>query len=370
MSRAKLVGALLLLGSFVGGIVLLEHSGSSTSVASAATIDLTTSETCRGCHADVYAEWEASLHAQSYTDALVLAKEQSNNFRKPECIPCHAPAPVFEHGIGKLERVVERVTTREQGVDCLSCHRALDRVIGPAQLAASSAHAACRPDGRAELASPAVCAPCHNQHNTVDQWEESAWSKKGTTCLDCHMQAVERTNSDGTKRSGRSHAFPGAHDLGTLGKAFQDGWKTAVVDVAPGPDGKGGGKKLVVSLTNTGAGHNFPADARHRALDLVVTLIQPDGVEVPPREARPYGRERGTARRRFRNPYREETERITNRETYGRENTQILSGETLSLEVPFDPSAVDRARVELIYKLTPIQKDDEGVRLVDQRISL
>jgi hypothetical protein len=354
--RWSLLAGLLLLAGFGAALFLLQRSAP-------AAVDLETSATCRECHAEVWAEWETSFHAQAFTDPLVLAPDQSDNFRREECIPCHAPAPVFEHGIGKLERVVERVTARELGVDCLACHRAGDRVVGPAQLAGTSGRAACRPIGRAELSSPALCATCHNQHNTVDEWEASSYPKAGVGCLDCHMQAVERRLSDGSTRTGRSHRFPGAHDFETLRKAFA--LRTEAKDAAEG------GKLLIVSVSNSGAGHNFPADARHRALDLVVTLLQPDGVELPPRDTpRPYGRERGTARRRFRNPYREENERLTNRETYGRENTQIVAGETLSLEVPYDPAAVSAARVELIYKLTPFLSDDEGVRLHDERAQL
>jgi nitrate/TMAO reductase-like tetraheme cytochrome c subunit len=353
----RVIAGLVVLALFVGGLLLLEQTGN------AAPLAMESSQSCRECHSQQFDEWESSIHAKSFTDPLVLATNQSNNFRKEECIPCHAPAPVFEHGIGKLERVVERVTAREEGVDCLSCHRMGDRVVGPAAAAAGSSRAACRPMARAELASPALCAPCHNQHNTVDEWEASSYPNAGVTCLDCHMQPVTRKTEDGTTRPGRSHKFPGGHDREMLAKAFT--LRTEVVDAAEG------GKKLVVHVSNSGAGHNFPADARHRALDLVVTLIQPDGVEVPPRESsRPYNRERGTARRRFRNPYREEPERITNREQFGRENTQILAGETVTLEVPYDPDAVNAARVELIYKLTPIESDDEGVRLHDARVPL
>lgn len=361
MTRIRIVAAIALVGALAVVIVFLQRPGAGEALA-ATTIDLETSASCQPCHAEIYAEWQASMHAQSFTDPLVLASGQSNNFRKLDCIPCHAPAPVFEHGIGKLERVVERVTTREHGVDCLACHRAFDHVVGPAELAATGAKAPCRPVGQAELASPAVCAPCHNQHNTVDQWEETKFAKEGIGCGDCHMPVVERKNADGTTRRGRSHLMQGGHDRATLAKAYE--LKSEVQDVA------GGGKKLVVSVTNVGAGHNFPADARHRALDVVVTLVQADGIEVPPREARPYGRERGTARRRYRNPYREETERLDNKEKWGRENTQILAGETLALEVPFEAGTVSEARVELIYKLTPIMMDDEGVRLHDARVKL
>ena len=362
MSRPRLFVAFSLVAAFVGGLLLLERGGEVPVAEQPTSIDLETSATCAPCHQEEWKEWQESMHAQAFTDPLVLASNQSNNFRKLDCIPCHAPAPVFEHGIGKLERVVERVTHREHGVDCLACHRAYDHVVGPEHLAAASAKADCRPAGQAELRSPAVCAPCHNQHNTVDQWELTPFAKSGIGCVDCHMPAVERKSADGSTRPGRSHRMLGGHDVPTLGKAYE--MKTEV------KDGAAGRKVLVVSVTNSGAGHNFPADARHRALDVVVTLIQSDGVQVPAREARPYGRERGTARRRFRNPYREETERLDNAQKWGRENTQILAGETLSLEVPFDAGSVTEARVELIYKLTPIMLDDEGVRLHDDRVKL
>lgn len=331
--------------------------GGNAAHGAAAAIDLTSSRTCQGCHAEVWAEWEQSWHAQSFTDPLVLATEQSNNFRKQECIPCHAPEPVFETGLGKV-RVLERVNERELGVDCLSCHRDGAQVVGPAAGTAGKTPP-CAPAPRAELASPALCAPCHNQHNTVDEWEASSYPAAGVGCLDCHMQPVERTLADGTRKRGRSHRFPGGHDLETLQRAAT--LETAVREV---PEG---GRALVIALTNSGAGHNFPADARHRALDLVVTLIQDDGVELPARDLpRPYGRERGTERRRFRNPYREETERLLNLDRYGRENTQIVAGERVEFAVAFDPERVARARVELIYKLTPFETDEQGA-LVDVR---
>ncbi len=355
MRGVRLLLGLLIVAAFVSALVLLQGDEAKAS-------DLSSSNSCRACHTEIWDEWVSSWHAQSFTDPLVLAKEQSNNFRKQECIPCHAPAPVFESGLGK-ERVLERVSERELGVDCLSCHRAYQSVVGPAPASSGAARAPCAPIANESLASPALCAPCHNQHNTVDEWEASSYAKAGVTCLDCHMQPVERRLADGSTKRGRSHRFPGGHDVETLHKAF-----TLRSEVRSAADG---GQVLAVTLTNSGAGHNFPADARHRALDLVVTLLQEDGLELPPRESnRGYGRERGTARRRFRNPYREEVERLTNKEQFGRENTQIISGESVLFEVPFDPAAVARARIELIYKLTPIQNDDEGTRIHDQALDL
>jgi nitrate/TMAO reductase-like tetraheme cytochrome c subunit len=359
---ARIAAAATLLVLFGGALLMLQEADSGSAHGAAAQVDLSTSDSCRPCHQEVWDEWSTSWHAQSFTDPLVLAKEQSNNFRNEQCLPCHAPSPIFETGLGK-ERAIERVSLRELGVDCLACHRSHDRVVGPSGASAGAATAACAPAPTEALASPALCAPCHNQHNTVDEWEASSYAKAGVTCLDCHMQPVTRLRPDGTTKHGRSHRFPGGHDLATLQRA---GMVEHSIETA-----EDGGRQLKVKVTNSGAGHNYPADARHRALDLVVTLLQRDSVAVPPRESgRGYGRERGTARRRFRNPYREETERLTNLARYGRENTQITAGETVEFVVPFDPAVVTGARIELIYKLTPIQLDDEGVRVHDATVEL
>jgi hypothetical protein len=357
MSGRRLLG-LLLTVVLMGAVLWVMFSPQSSSSAHAAVVDLTSSASCQKCHPQVYQEWQSSFHGQSFTDELVLAKEQSNNFRVVSCIPCHAPAPVLEHGIGKGTRVVERMAFREQGVDCLACHRLGNRVAGREGCDSS---APCQPEYRPELAKADLCAPCHNQHETVTEWEHSSFAAAGTSCLDCHMATVERRRPDGTTRIGRSHLFPGSHNRDFM---------AAALDVRAEPIEADGEHKLRVVLTNTGAGHNFPTDARHRALDLIVTLVRADGVEIPARESRDAGLEGGTARRRFRNPYRGEVLRTLNLEKYGRENTQIPAGASEVLEVPFAPEDVATARIEVIYKLTPLLSDAEGVLLHESEIEL
>ena len=51
------------------------------------------SEECRACHEEQYAEWSKSWHALSWTDPEVRAL--SNDFAHADCIDCHAPQPVF-----------------------------------------------------------------------------------------------------------------------------------------------------------------------------------------------------------------------------------------------------------------------------------
>ena len=71
------------------------------------------------CHEEVFAEWQDSWHARSWTDPDVRAPSQSNNFLNKDCIDCHAPRPVFETGVGN--RVLPRSSRRSEGVDCIAC---------------------------------------------------------------------------------------------------------------------------------------------------------------------------------------------------------------------------------------------------------
>jgi hypothetical protein len=61
------------------------------------------------------------------------------------------------------------------------------------------------------------------------------------------------------------------------------------------------------------------------------------------------GGENGTARLRFRNPYR----------SSGEASTQLPAGETATLDVPLPPEAA-RARVHIYYKLQPWALDKEA----------
>jgi len=296
---------------------------------------------CLPCHQSVVDEWRASMHAAAFTDPQVRAPDQADNFRKTECLPCHAPRPVFEYGIEDATRVVARVPRRHDGVDCLACHGLADGSVAASR---PGLDGACRPVLRDALSTQALCAPCHNQHNTHDEWRASPAFAAGETCQSCHMPRVLREGPEaGAPRSGRSHRFLGGRD-----REFALSGLTLEHEIADGA--------LFVTLTNTFAGHNLPTDSRNRALDLVVTLYDLRGQELdeatvfgPDRPERHPGGERGTARRRFRNPYR----------SSGDPSTQLPAGESATLEVPL-PDDASRARIELLYKMEPWIGDEQA----------
>ncbi|MHC5210116.1 MAG: multiheme c-type cytochrome [Planctomycetota bacterium] len=339
-----LAGVALLFG-LVGAVLWLRTTSPADADGEASSTFVASSfggpRTCLPCHAQVVAEWEASMHAAAFTDPQVRAPDQADNFSRQECLPCHAPAPIFEHGIAEGTRTLARVERRADGVDCLSCH-----ALPGGGVAAGRAglDAPCRPVYRPELSQHVQCASCHNQHNTHDEWLVSPAAARGEDCMTCHMQRVTRTDSEaGAPRAGRSHRFLGGRDreFALAGLELEHAFDASA-------------RTLTVRLTNTFAGHNLPTDSRNRALDLVVTLLDARGRALAPGEQQPAqerepGCEAGTARLRFRNPYR----------SAGKPSSQLPAGETATLSVEVPENAV-RARVELLYRLQPFVTDAEA----------
>ncbi|MCK6444840.1 MAG: cytochrome c family protein [Planctomycetes bacterium] len=266
----------------------------------------TSSTECRECHGVVFAEWEESWHSKAWTDPDV--RKLSNDFADTNCIDCHAPRPVFETGVGK--RVLPRETRRAEGVDCIACHLLPDdRIAGTIDRPS----AACRPVATRELANVDFCAPCHNQHNTVDQWRASKYAQPGPgyqDCLSCHMPY-----RDGDPSKGRDHRMHGGHDLELVRRAVELRAKRV--------DGR-----VVVEVENVGAGHNYPTDERSRASDVFW---------------RPKGESAWRHLYRFRNPYRFEVDLP---------NTELPAHETRAVNLD-DAAATGAIEVALFYKLSP-----------------
>jgi hypothetical protein len=275
------------------------------------------SRECQSCHVEPYAEWEASWHAQSWTDTEV--RMLSNDFANTDCIDCHAPRPVFETGLG--QRVLPRAARRVEGVDCLTCHQLPDGTIAGT---IDNAAAACRPVARRELVQPELCAPCHDQHLTVQQWKATPFAQPGPgfkSCIDCHMPF-----RGGDPTRGRDHTMHGGHDLELV--------RSAVELRARRAEGK-----VLVEVENVAAGHNFPTDERSRAADIFWRPLATQGSEPQP----------WRHLYRFRNPYRYEV---------GIPNTELPFGQTAAAEIAGE-GAEGALEVALFYKLSPYWKVPE-----------
>ena len=264
----------------------------------------TSSNQCRECHAQAWSEWHGSHHQIAFQNPEV--RKLSDDFRNKECQSCHLPRPVFEVGLGK--RTLPRLTRPDEGVDCLTCHLAAD---GGLVSRRSAPKAPCRPRAEPAFAGVELCASCHNQHQTTDQFRASTFAATGH-CNDCHM----------TKAQG--HSFPGAHDPAMLRAA-------ATFEI------RRAGDEVEVTVANRGAGHNFPTEERHRAVDVDVRFVAGDGSVGA-----------WTRLFRFRQPYRDEPG----------ENTQLPAGATKTSRAPVPEGAL-RAEARLWYRLNPFATDDD-----------
>jgi len=342
--KARAVAGISLLALLAAGLLLLQRAGTAPPADAEPGARLSGTgfagpRTCLPCHAQVVAEWEQSMHAASFTDPQVRAPDQSDNFQKQECLPCHVSAPIFEHGIETNSRALTRTERRSDGIDCLACHALPGGGVAASRGGLS---APCNPIFRPELAQHSQCYACHNQHNTHDEWLASPAAAQGLDCAGCHMPRVTREGTEaGAPRAGFSHRFLGGRDRdhALAGLRLEPAFDAAT-------------RTVTVTLTNTFAGHNLPTDSRNRALDLVVTLYDARGQPLPPAtaETREPGCEPGTARRRFRNPYR----------STGDPNTQLPAGASATVEIAPAPPEATRATAALYYKLTPFTPDAEA----------
>jgi hypothetical protein len=273
------------------------------------------SQQCRECHAEVFAEWEGSQHAKTWVNPAV--RMLSNDFANQDCIDCHAPRPVFVTGIGN--RVLPREDRRVEGVDCITCHQLPDSLGGGMAATFDDRTPPCRPTVQRDLARPELCAGCHNQHKTVDQWKESEWPARGEDCLSCHMPF-----RNGDPNLGRDHRFLGGYHFPMLQEAVE-------------LRGRFENGAYKVELENTKAGHSFPTDERSRAADLFWRVAGETG---PAAWHHLY---------RIRDPYRYETDVPS---------TLLHAGKTLALEVPEVPAG-SAIEVALFYKRSPYWEDPE-----------
>lgn len=317
MSTVRIVLVVAILAAVVAGGVMLTAApdGSDQTSEAPATAAFTRSEQCRECHPIIYDEWKESWHGQAYTNQDVL--DLSNNFQDQQCISCHAPSPVY--GIGVGERIFERNEFREDGVDCISCHMRPDgRVVGLRGL-----EAPCRPVKDESLGTAQFCNGCHNQHYTVDEF--MAWKAKTgrtETCNDCHSPKVDRPLAVGgpVREKVATHRFEGGHYLWLLKEAA-----TVETKVEDG--------RLVVHVTNSGAGHKMPTDSRNKSFNLLVTLYDQQGNVVMEQ----------TEVAEYRMYYRQDH----------KESTQIEPLETREVVVPLPEGRTGKAVVELVYCLSP-----------------
>jgi hypothetical protein len=222
---------------------------------------------CEGCHAEIAAEWRASLHHRAYTDPMFQRQLAREPFAF--CRGCHAPeaSPSGDGPEG----------LRTLGVGCVTCH-----VVGDQILAVRKGDGAAR-DGEhhpltrsATLEAPAACGACHQfafpgeparqepllMQSTMD--EHARGPHGNQPCASCHLPLVP----GGATGQHRSHAFSASRDEALVRAAV-------LVEEGPFTD-----NTLTLRLRPGAVGHAFPTGDMLRRLLLVIDVLDAEGRSV------------------------------------------------------------------------------------------
>ena len=228
------------------------------------------SEACQRCHADIYKQWNSSMHHfssfnnQWYRKSIEYMQDVAGVKSSKWCAGCHDPALLYS---GLFDTPIKQIVDRPEaraGLGCLMCHSIVQvkSTMGQGdffleypklhELAASdnpvvrSLHdflvrlnpephrrTFLKPFMRTDTAE--FCSSCHKVHldvpvnryrwirgfNEYDNWQASGVSGQGArafyypkapmNCADCHMPQVP-SNDDGNSHGlVHSHRFPGAN---------------------------------------------------------------------------------------------------------------------------------------------------------------
>jgi Flp pilus assembly protein TadD len=228
------------------------------------------SEACQRCHADIYKQWDSSMHHfssfnnQWYRKSIEYMQDVAGVKASKWCAGCHDPALLYS---GMFDTPIKQIVDRPEaraGLGCLMCHSIVQvkSTMGQGdffleypklhELAASENPAVrslhdflvrlnpephrrtfLKPFMRADTAE--FCSTCHKVHldipvnryrwirgfNEYDNWQASGVSGQGArafyypktpmNCADCHMPQVPSGDDGNVKGLVHSHRFPGAN---------------------------------------------------------------------------------------------------------------------------------------------------------------
>jgi len=228
------------------------------------------SEACQRCHADIYNQWNSSMHHfssfnnQWYRKSVEYMQEVAGVRSSKWCAGCHDPALLYS---GLFDTPIKQIVDRPEaraGLGCLMCHSIVEvkSTMGQGdffleypklhELAANEnpivrklhdfvvrlnpephRRTFLKPFMRVDTAE--FCSSCHKVHldvpvnhyrwirgfNEYDNWQASGVSGQGArafyypkspmNCADCHMPLVASKDDGNVRGLVHSHRFPGAN---------------------------------------------------------------------------------------------------------------------------------------------------------------
>ncbi len=245
-----------------------------------------------GCHDDIYAQWQDSMHAHSsplrdevhaaaYQQVVGDPKKEglTLNGQYPICLKCHAPNAAKDRKT-KIDQ-----ENYAEGVNCLTCHTVKrflgvkGEQVGIEAYDISTTHLQ-GPSGRflnpdqeavhpfpmqprqATLRSSEICLGCHSRyfdakgHEICATGEEYQQNANNITCQSCHMPKLGGQDST-------DHSFLGGHSDTLLKRAV-----ILTVDSQIQADQL----QLTVTLRNM-LPHKFPSGSPYRYVLLTLSAL-------------------------------------------------------------------------------------------------
>jgi hypothetical protein len=297
-------------------------------------------DTCGDCHSDIFEQWQNSMHHLAQKDPIYLSVSQymlkgltdRGEIKESEsCVKCHVPVGVVTGYPQKTSDDTAKIPELAmEGIQCDYCHSATgaeklfnndlklspgngddDPGIkrGPRDDAESDYHST---EFSAFHTDSAICGTCHNVKHvafdtdletTYDEWLKGPYNTENpdtrVTCQGCHMyQRPGMAATGSTKRPASpgvsaedglrrdhvfTHYFVGANTFvpdsvkdetkADMARARLQNAATLSLDASQ----KKEAGRLVVKISNTGAGHYLPTGLTDvRQMWLEVTVTDPD----------------------------------------------------------------------------------------------
>lgn len=295
--------------------------------------DYTEPEICGGCHADIFKQWNGSMHSQAFVDPVFQAlwkigAKETKGLTDKLCGGCHAAAGVVANDLVFKDNEFFTSPIAKRGVHCDLCHTVKETrmnetptrepqnasiIVDPGPIKRGPYRDSKSPfheTAYSELHTKSeFCANCHNVFHPINnfhiehtyaEWKYSVYAQNGIQCQDCHMMPVEQAieaartlkkqKNPGQPAVGGpqreqmyTHEFVGANftvpgllkfDLhkGIAEKRLKSAAELSIE--APQAVTAGGLVTVAVKVRNVGAGHNLPTsltEVRQMWLDVQAT---------------------------------------------------------------------------------------------------
>ncbi|VUT28105.1 MAG: putative cytochrome c [Candidatus Syntrophoarchaeum sp. GoM_oil] len=269
---------------------------------------------CKGCHAEIYEQWNGTLHSIAYTDPIYLgeeamASEDTDGLTDAYCSRCHTPIGVLSGEvppIGLDNPALSEIS--KKGISCDFCHSVnastgigngafMVSVDGDKRGPFDDSKSPYHGSVYSELHTKSeFCGMCHDVlhpvngiaiEETYTEWKEGPYNtgdpETTTYCQDCHMtpgithfeKNPGKASSIGPDREHiYTHYFVGGSTVIGSNQDMAEARLKAAAKLELELTENGDEVNALVTVTNIGAGHKIPTgltEAREVWLEIIAT---------------------------------------------------------------------------------------------------